>query len=103
MLATFRLTVNQLRQPAPYFPIATEAKAIANLMLGIAQLAASQALKLSSNPRYNDGRLTRRHIEIGTEPIRRGMIDLAPSLIVISLAYVYQSREWIWMRISEIF
>jgi len=76
----FRHFANSIRQPAPYFPIVSEAKGAGNLIIGTLQLAISVYMRYSNNPRHNA--LTGRHIQIGTEALQRAAVQLTPALLV---------------------
>jgi|GEM_PF-3593907 len=76
-ITAFRQFANGLRNPAPYVPLITELKGVTNLTIGLLQLSISVYMRYSSNP-YHRG-LTNRHVEIGTEAVKRGVIQLAPA------------------------
>lgn len=78
-ITAFRQFANHLRQPAPYFPGITELKGATNLLLGSMQLLISIYMRCSTNPHHRS--LTQKHIAIGTEAVRRGLIQFAPGFL----------------------
>ncbi|MBS3903849.1 MAG: hypothetical protein KGZ39_00800 [Simkania sp.] len=90
----FRDTVNDLRNPKPYFPVATECKGALNLFIGAMQFTTGQFMKLSSTPKYHTT-LSARHVTIGTDAMKQGVKELLPGLISFLVTSTTGSRSWI--------
>ena len=77
---------NGLRAPSPYFPLTTELKGVANLAFGFLRLLGGVYMRYSSNPFHRS--LTKSHIRIGAEEVRRGCIQVAPAITGGTVVYV---------------
>jgi len=86
----FREFVTDIRKPAPYFPVATELKGLANLVFGSMQLIASQYMKYSKQPHLNQ--LSARHVRIGKEAVYIGCKQFVPGFLFAMCVRYFASR-----------
>jgi len=92
-VTSFRQFANTIREePFHYTLGVTECKGVANIVIGSLQLIFSQVLKRSSKEYYRV-KLAPRHVEIGTQALQRGAIQILPAAIVASSAY-FTYRNW---------
>jgi hypothetical protein len=80
---------NELRNPVPYFPVTTELRGTANIVIGSLQLLASRYMKYSSN--YN--MFEKRHVEIGSQALSLGLQQLSPAILACGAGY-YLYQNW---------
>ena len=87
-VTNFRHFANTLREePLQYTFVVTECKGAANIIIGSLQLIISEWMKRSSNPYYK-ATLAPRHVEIGTEALKRGLGQILPGAIMTTGAYL---------------
>lgn len=87
-VTSFRSFDNQLREePFYYIPVG---KGIINSVIGSLQLLVSEYMKRSSYA-YHQA-LASRHVEIGTQALKRGCIQILPTIATAGAAYfTYQA------------
>ncbi|MBX7067018.1 MAG: hypothetical protein K1X28_07290 [Parachlamydiales bacterium] len=80
-----------LREPMRYIPVATELKGITNLVIGSLQMVTYQLMRCSSKDYYQ--KLAKRHYEIGTQSLFRGVKEFVPGALAAVSTYLFVAQK----------